>query len=173
MAVRFTKFKLRKSDKWDLEGVGDLDRNLEVLERDLRKRIVIDGLFKGSDVTLARVRRLVPKGEGALARSIVRKKGKASVRIQAGSKEAFYVGWVEYGTDPHEIRPRGRRRALRIGSGLYARADHPGARAKPFLRPAMDETRDEVVRIAARSIRADVDRLRFHVTDGKATLATR
>lgn len=160
MAVRFSKFKLRKKDKWDLEGVDDLEHNLSVLERDLRKRIVVDGLYEGSKITYHRVKHLVPKGDGALERSIEHKKLKSSVRIRAGSKEAYYVGWVEYGTDPHRITAR-RRKALTIGTGFYRAASHPGARPKPFLRRSLDETKDRVVETARDSIRRDIAALPF------------
>lgn len=164
MAVRYSRFKLRKKNKFDLEGADDLERNLTMLARETRKRIVVDGLYEGSKITASRVRMLMPRGDsGALARSLDHKKLKSSVRIRVGSKEAFYAPWLEYGTSPHAIRPkrRGSKQALTIGSGIFASAQHPGARPHPFLRRSMDETRRRVVDVAARSIRNDINRLPF------------
>lgn len=164
MAVRYSTFKLRKKNKFDLEGADDLEHNLAMLERETRKRIVVDGLYEGSRVTAARVRMLMPKGDtGALLRSLDHKRLKSSVRIRVGSKEAFYAPWLEYGTSPHVIKPRNRK-ALSIGGSAYASANHPGIRPHPFLRRSMDETRRRVVDIAARSIRSDIDRLPFRGT---------
>jgi hypothetical protein len=62
----------------------------------------------------------------------------------------FYFAWVEEGTFPHRITPRGLRRtrrgnrrtgpkALTIGGGLYAGANHPGQDGKhPFARGVAD-----------------------------------
>lgn len=164
MASGYSTYKLRKRDSFDLEGADDLEANLVMLERETRKRIVVDGLFEGSKVTAARVRMLMPKGDSnALLRSLDHKRLKSSVRIRVGSKEAFYAPWLEYGTRPHVIRPkkRGTKKALTIEGGIFARARHPGIQPRPFLRRSMDETRRRVVEIAARSIREDIHRLPF------------
>jgi len=84
-------------------------------------------------------------------------KGAASVRvgtnsrngvvkaiIKAGSKEAWYLGWVERGTKPHLIKPR-RRKSLFIAGLMREVIEHPGAKPKPFMRPALDQRRDEAL----------------------------
>jgi HK97 gp10 family phage protein len=75
-------------------------------------------------------------------------------------KEHFYAKFVEYGTGPHRIpkaRRRGRRKPLLIGGRFVAWANHPGARARPFMRPAFDygkgPAQDAMRRQTARKLR--------------------
>lgn len=54
------------------------------------------------------------------------------------SSNAQYAGWVEFGTDPHVIRPKPGRKALKIpdGSNGYAlrgAVHHPGSKAYPYF----------------------------------------
>lgn len=75
---------------------------------------------------------------GQLLKSLtVKKKGGKSVRLHehlvgpSAANPHYRLGHlVEFGTTPH-----------RIGKKL-----HPGARAFPFLRPAFEETKDEVIK---------------------------
>jgi HK97 gp10 family phage protein len=47
------------------------------------------------------------------------------------SDSPFYAAWVEYGTNPHNLGYKGK---FVSGKG----ASHPGARKKPYMRPAYD-----------------------------------
>lgn len=62
--------------------------------------------------------------------------GVAAQAIAGREGETPYLGYVMYGTPPHEIRPR-RRRALRFPSGsgvvFASRVAHPGTTANPFV----------------------------------------
>jgi len=61
-----------------------------------------------------------------------------------GAGEHFTVGtpdpvggYAEHGTRPHEIGPK-TRKALKFADGTFATvAQHPGAPARPWLRPAL------------------------------------
>jgi hypothetical protein len=52
-----------------------------------------------------------------------------------------YAGFVEFGTKPHEIRPKSAK-VLRFSVGgktVYTkRVRHPGTKAQPFMKPAVD-----------------------------------
>jgi hypothetical protein len=91
---------------------------------------------------------LVPRKTGNLGRSI----GLGSItptRVDTKAG-AGYAGFVEFGTKPHEIRPK-RGRVLRWpakgsarlsgapksgGAVIFARrVEHPGTKAKPFMLP--------------------------------------
>lgn len=109
--------------------------------------------------------------------SVRARRGRVTARVVAKGKmnEAF---WVEYGTAPHfievrsEARParntrRGRRTysirtinrmvkrgSLVIGQNFVGQSVmHPGARAKPFMRPALDTRARDAVMEAAKYIR--------------------
>ncbi len=64
-----------------------------------------------------------------------------SVTIVAG---APYAGWVEWGTKPHVIEPRGMRHALRWpsqeggGFAFAQRVDHPGTEPQPYFFGTID-----------------------------------
>ena len=67
------------------------------------------------------------------------------------SASAPYALHVEYGTKPHEIRPKNKR-ALRWASAggkngwAFAKVvKHPGTAPKPFLRPALTANRDAII----------------------------
>lgn len=60
------------------------------------------------------------------------------VEVSVGpSKEAWFARFVEFGTAAHRVRPK-ERKALKFEGRYSARAAHPGGRAQPFLRPALD-----------------------------------
>ena len=122
-------------------------------------------------------RRLYKGYAGALRDSIRagamvdRKAGKVYAYVRAGSHgktrkgkgaDAYYARWVEYGTAAHVIRARAggpsasvlnrrmKRGSLRIGDAYVgASVMHPGARPRPFLRPALDSKAREAVVAAA------------------------
>lgn len=146
------------SFKLALKGSDDLNANLREIERDAKDKIVLNALDEGAKLTQDRASRLAPKGESRkLSNAIKRKKLDRAVIVYADRFTAF---WIEYGTDPHEIKPKSKQ-ALTIEGGVFARAKHPGARAKPFMRPALDETKNGVVRIMAREMEKDIKQLRL------------
>lgn len=82
-----------------------------------------------------------------------------SVRIVAGgTRQVGYARYVEFGTRPHVILPRrakvlawgGARRlsgSLRRGASATSfarRVNHPGTRARPYLRPGAEQALREV-----------------------------
>lgn len=91
------------------------------------------------------------------------KGGTVTAYIKAGGKtkggaDAYYATMVEFGTKPHYITINGsgkeagraNYRSLVIGGqfvGPYVA--HPGARSRPFMRPAMDAKATEAVVAAA------------------------
>lgn len=81
----------------------------------------------------------VPVDSGDLRNSI-------SVRVEGNKVKVGptmpYSAYVEFGTRPHEIRPKSSDGVLRFkvnGNDVYARVvNHPGTKAQPFVRPAFD-----------------------------------
>ena len=65
---------------------------------------------------------------------------------------------LEYGTGPHVIKPK-RGKMLKIGENFVPIAHHPGSRAHPFLRPALDENQGEIIRVMEREIEKGIDAL--------------
>lgn len=102
---------------------------------------------------VAEAKRLVPRRTGNLGRTIrvgTVTNDRAEV-IAGGQRNVGYAAAVEFGTRPHVIVPRkkkalawGGERTLggRLRSGgkpthFAKRVNHPGTRAKPYLRPGI------------------------------------
>lgn len=108
-------------------------------------------------------------------------RGQVSASVKVGNFVAWYARFVEYGTQAHYVkvsdidRGRGRgigrrgsanrretlasirtvnRRSLQIGANFIGPSvHHPGARAKPFMRPAADAGFPRAVAAATKKIR--------------------
>lgn len=90
-----------------------------------------------------------------------------TIRV-APSKRRWYLRLVETGTRAHVIRAR-RGRVLvfqgRRGTVAVQVVQHPGARARPWLRPAFEQQREAAVRAIADGLRAYIERKRAEVRD--------
>jgi len=87
-------------------------------------------------------RRRAPVDTGRLRSSIVsRAEGSGrSVGYVVGSN-VNYAAAVEYGTAPHVIKPKYKQALYWPGARHpVAQVNHPGTRAQPFLRPAIELT---------------------------------
>ena len=120
----------------------------EKLQRKAMTKVMRAG---GRPIVLA-ARGKVARVSGALARSIrvtvVRRRGVVIARIIAGRRvkkdDPFYAWMVEGGTKPHEIRPKGSKSLF--FAGLFSEVvQHPGAKAKPYLLPALEEAAQAAV----------------------------
>jgi HK97 gp10 family phage protein len=73
------------------------------------------------------------------------KGGTVTASVKAGGKagksgrgaDVFYAHMVEFGAAAHVITAKDGK-ALAFGGGVYKSVNHPGIKAKPFLRPALD-----------------------------------
>jgi hypothetical protein len=76
-----------------------------------------------------------------LARSkVARISGKLRASLRVSVKYQFDALFVHEGTEPHEINPRGKKSLFLGGlSKAVERVKHPGAKANPFLRNALNE----------------------------------
>lgn len=150
----------------NIEGGRQLDELLRTLPEKMHKNINRAGLRAGAVVIKAEVDRQVPKNTGNLAKTVritSRIKGtETTASVKAGGKykgvDAWYARLVENGTRPHLVQvsaqDRGinrrtgnaisvttinRQRSLKIGGALVGPSvQHPGSKARPFMRPAAD-----------------------------------
>lgn len=142
-------------------GGEELDRLLQTLPTKIEKNILRAALRAGGVVLRNEAKQKVPQDNGDLLRSIRItsrvQRGQVQIGVKAGNAKAYYANMVEYGTKPHFIkvddRDRGRgkkkgslasigtvnRRVLQIGANFIGPSvHHPGSRARPFMRPAVD-----------------------------------
>lgn len=148
---------------------GRFDKLLGKIELEMRNKALRKAVKRASRIVEQEAKRLAPKpgyegdkpGRTALKDTIG-----VSVKEYRGGR--VYVGiigprrpagnhahLVEFGTKPHRIRPKDKK-ALRIGGRFIGEAKHPGAKAKPFMRPAADKTKRAQRAAFIWSLRADI-----------------
>ncbi len=102
------------------------------------------GLVRGGAVVRKAMRQRAPVETGTLRRSLGQKAGRGRARqyvvigprrqfFERGRRPVKYAHLVEGGTRPHRYKTR--------------KGQHPGARAKPFMRPAFEASRHQALLI--------------------------
>lgn len=164
-----------------LSGFDDVAKMFETLDTKLRNKILRPALRDGAKVIAAEARLLAPVKSGNLKKNIkvraqkkISKKGRIGFVATVGKfgffkGNEFYAGFLEYG---HRIgkRSAGVRRlqdAKRSGKKTQAQKDHLQAKAdaidprkkvdpKPFMRPAFDSKKSEVIAAVTARIRSQI-----------------
>jgi HK97 gp10 family phage protein len=161
------------SDLQHVAGLRELNRALEEFPAKFQANVLRGALRAGAKVQLAEARRLVPVAppndrnrrlhggyEGALRDSLrvgtSIKGSEVKAKVTAGGNrkgaDTYYASWVEKGTRPHEIKAPGRR-SLFFAGLLRKVVQHPGAKPKPFMGPALARTVPGVLQAVAQYIR--------------------
>lgn len=154
----------------NLKGGKELQEFLNQLPVKLENNVMKSALRAGARVIADEAKVLVPVGDSGKLRESIRvsvrsRKGRVSASAKAGNKEAFYYNWIEYGTAAHEIRPKNGKSLF--FSGLFSELiDHPGARAKAFMRPAFDNKASEAIQAVGRMIGKRLNKAGLNAPDG-------
>lgn len=120
--------------------------NTRSYERGLRRALggISDDVKRAVERTRIDVqneaRRRVPVDTGRLRSSIVSRSENSgrTVGYVVGTN-VNYAAAVEYGTAPHVIKPKNKKALFWPGARHpVAQANHPGTRAQPFMRPAVE-----------------------------------
>lgn len=147
-----------------VEGAEQIERALQEAA-DRAANILQEATLAGAEVIRAEAERNAPRATGGLAQNIettVTERTREQVNVAIGpdvakashkARRHFYGLFVEFGTQAHTITPR-RGRALRIGDEFRAAAEHPGAVARPFMRPALDSRHEEAQQKIADELKA-------------------
>lgn len=144
-----------------ISGGAELDALLRTLPDRMQKNVNRTGLRAGAAVFLAEVKQNIPVSSGDLLKtariSSRAAGGGVSVSVKVGGKHKGVDGWyahlVEYGTRPHVILPKKQGGAMQFGGIKTRLVDHPGTRARPFMRPAVDSKFPEAVAAIQAKIR--------------------
>lgn len=147
----------------EIKGLAELHKALQELPATIERNVLRGGLRAGGAVIADEARRLVPVDSGAVRDSIrvsmrVRSKaGWVNANVKAGNKAAWYARLLEFGTARHVIKPKNSRSLFL--RGLFVKGvEHPGARARPFMRPAFDGKARAAIDAMADYIRARLPR---------------
>jgi HK97 gp10 family phage protein len=156
---------------FEVLGLKELDDALKNLPEYLQKRAMKEAFIAGGQIIQQTAVALAPRRRGNLAAAIELKfipdmgNGQGGVAIYVNKKKAWYGRLEEFGTAPHVIRVR-RGKALKIGSTYVKEVQHPGAAAKPFMRPAFDTKKQEAVNVIALTLRKFIERYAKQVKKG-------
>lgn len=115
----------------DLRGYGQLQARFRAVERAPEKMLQRTALL-----AVRYQKQLAPVRTGNLRRTI--HLGRVTPREANTIASARYAAPVEFGTRPHDIRPR-RRKVLKFSAGgrvvFTQHVRHPGTKAQPFMVP--------------------------------------
>jgi HK97 gp10 family phage protein len=125
---------------------------------------VMQGMEDQAKEMVAAMKNFVPKDTGTLrdsigwtwgplpkdakavfqSRPVRRASRKVFITIYAGSKEAYYARWVEFGTAPH------------INAGLFKGSANPGTRARPFFYQVWRAKKKKAKAAVSRNVRKTI-----------------
>lgn len=144
-----------------IKGLNELVANTKKAGNDL-PNLLLQTMKKATTQIKNDARRIRPGSfknrTGNLRRSIDR-------RVFSAARGIVFVGekygkWVEFGTDPHIIRPKNAKvLAFKVnGRMVFARkVNHPGSRPYPYMGPAFKENKGKVLKEYARVAQLVVD----------------
>jgi HK97 gp10 family phage protein len=125
----------------NVKGLDELQLLLNQVPAKLEANVMRGALRAGMKEVLVEVRANVPVESGQLREGLkIGTKKKFSMviaTIKATGKHSFVAPFIEFGTARHAITGKDGR-PLFFGGLFVGSVDHPGARAKPFMRPALD-----------------------------------
>lgn len=165
------------SQNFSIEGLAEFNKRLEEFPDKIHRNVLRGAIRAALKIILTDARQRVSVFSGALKDSIrisiriingeVVGTLKAGGRVKGGSKKgkkgaergAFYAHMVEFGTAAHFIRAA-KNKFLKVGAGFFTKTvAHPGARQKPFMRPAIAAKSEEATAAFAAYIEKRLDKL--------------
>lgn len=129
------------SDLVNVKGLAELQKFLDQLTPKIEANIMRGALRAGMNTVKPLAQARIHSVSGELARGLkvgTRRRGSVvTANLKATGPHRFVAHLVEFGTKPHNISARVES-WLSFG-GIFAKSvAHPGARPKPFMRPALD-----------------------------------
>lgn len=126
------------ADYKNIKGGRELDAFLQTLPVKVEKNIMRSALRAGVRVIADEAKRNVPVVTGETRKSLKvgtsAKRGKVKAYVRSNLQKAI---WIEFGTAAHVINHKAKE-ALAFGGTVTESVQHPGAKAKPYMRPALD-----------------------------------
>jgi HK97 gp10 family phage protein len=148
-----------------VKGLAQLEEALKEIGEQSRKALR-SGVRAGLVVIQKDARTRINNISGDLAKSltisvrVTPDQGTVTGKLKAGKKQGHIARFVELGTAAHEIKPR-RAKALQLhGRQIVEKVDHPGARPKPFLRPAADTKFPDAVDAVAEVTKKSIEKIK-------------
>lgn len=136
-------------------GSADISKLAEALRRTAHESGITTQqvLIQSANQILAEMESRVPVDTGRLRGSLGIRVESNRVTIGPDPLIAPYAGYVEFGTKPHEIRPKSEGGVLVFkinGTTVFTKlVHHPGTKAQPFVRDAFEAWVDSLGTMAA------------------------
>lgn len=140
-----------------IKGGAELQAFLDQLPAKLEANIMRSALRQGANVIRDQAKANVPVKSGDLRDSIKistrSKRGVVSASVKAGNRKAWYAHIIEFtGAVPHKIKAKGKG-WLAFGGFFGKSVQHPGMKAKPFMRPALDARSSAAIQATGDQVR--------------------
>jgi HK97 gp10 family phage protein len=128
-------------DSVHVKGLSELNRFLEQLAPRIEANVMRGALRAGMSVVKPIAQANIRSVSGELAKGLkvgTRRRGsRVTANLKATGPHANIAHLVELGTRAHNIAARGK--GWLSFMNVFAKSvDHPGARPRPFMRPALD-----------------------------------
>ena len=142
------------ADDIRVKGLSELAAFLDALPQKLAKNVLRGSLRAGMVViqTEAKATAAFSDKTGKLRKGLKVstrvKGGTVTASLKATGKHGYLAQWVEFGTAAHRINAK-KGGALSFGGGAVQHVDHPGQKARPFLRPSLDARASDALVAAA------------------------
>jgi len=137
----------------ELQGYEQVMQRLDGLERNVNRKLAYQALRKASRILILAARQKIQSYSKTVAKSIaINYQSRHQVLVAVGPKKTkardpWYAHFIEFGTS-------GIGRFKRKGRVRY-RADQP---ARPFMRPAYDETQEQILEDFGTSVMEVIDK---------------
>lgn len=151
----------------EIEGYKEAKKLLKELDAVTQKKVVLSILRKASKPMISNAKRRIASKSKRIARSIkfrqIRSAKKVSGSIKPGGKDGWFAHFLEFGTSGIIKKAGGYSRESdnpafgwvgKLGKGRRFRKDQP---AFPFMRPAIDATKNEVDSLINKGFKEDID----------------
>lgn len=175
------------AETFKVEGLKELEAALLEMEQVGAVDALKSSMMYATEPTLNRMKATVPVGDGKgkdykgnpktagrlkssifqVPTTVKNSPHAASVYVGVLGKNAYYAGWVEYGTAPHYVnkgadRASGSGKVINKIAGKKGIANvsnmHPGAKPKPFVGPAFDATQETMLTRFKDKLVEDIDK---------------
>lgn len=145
-----------------ITGFDELLNKMDKLPPLLHKRILRASGRRAMKLVLETAKGIVPVRTGRLRDAIKittrQNRQRRQLDIRVGPSNIPYAHLVEDGTSSHTIKVK---KASFLGWGnktFGIKVDHPGAKAQPYMRPALDENRDKIISFLKVDLKKSIDR---------------
>jgi HK97 gp10 family phage protein len=135
-----------------VKGLAELQKFLDQLAPKIERNVMRGALRSGMNTVKPVAQRNVHSVSGELAKGLKvgtrARGGTVKASLKATGKHRSIAHLVEFGTAAHSITAKNRK-GLSFGGLFFQSVEHPGAKPRPFMRPALDGQAQNAVIAAA------------------------